>query len=123
MHRSRVQGFSIDCQDGDVDESAAFWGSALGMAPQEGSGAYRALDSGSCGVDLAVQKVSHASRVHLDVESDDVEAEVRRLEALGAMRIAKTQSWWVMEAPTGHRFCVCDAKRSLAGVAGATEWP
>ena len=38
--------------------------------------------------------------------SDDVEAEVRRLEALGARRIRQVQSWWVMEAPTGQRFCV-----------------
>jgi hypothetical protein len=44
--------------------------------------------------------------VHLDIESDDVEAEVRRLESLGARRVEQVQTWWVMEAPTGQRFCV-----------------
>ena len=55
---------------------------------------------------VEVQSVSHPSRVHLDIESDDVEAEVRRLESLGAKRVQQVQTWWVMEAPTGQRFCV-----------------
>lgn len=38
--------------------------------------------------------------------SPDVDAEVCRLEALGARRIARIKSWCVMEAPTGRRFCV-----------------
>jgi hypothetical protein len=65
--------------------------------------------------------VSHASRVHLDIETDDIEAEVRRLEELGAKRIQAIHTWWVMEAPTGQRFCVVRAaSRSFAGQ--ATEW-
>lgn len=64
---------------------------------------------------IEVQSVSHPRRVHLDIESDDVEAEVRRLEALGATCVEKISTWWVMEAPTGQRFCVVKAKsRSLA---------
>ena len=42
----------------------------------------------------------------MDIESDDKEAEVARLEALGAKVVARIQRWIVMEAPTGHRFCV-----------------
>ena len=53
-----------------------------------------------------MQQVEHPSRVHLDIETDDIEAEVRRLEALGAKRLKQIRTWWVMEAPTGHRFCV-----------------
>jgi hypothetical protein len=53
-----------------------------------------------------VQSVTHSSRVHLDIETDDIEAEVRRLETLGARRVAQISTWWVMEAPTGQRFCV-----------------
>ena len=64
------------------------------------------------GLSIEVQKVEHPSRVHLDIESDDVEAEAARLEKLGAKRIEKIQTWWVMEAPTGHRFCVIRAKRA-----------
>ena len=29
-----------------------------------------------------------------------------RLEALGAKRLRQVRTWWIMEAPTGHRFCV-----------------
>jgi hypothetical protein len=59
-----------------------------------------------------VQKVPHSSRVHLDIESDNVDAEVARLEALGAKRIEKVKTWWVMEAPSGHRFCVVRPQRN-----------
>jgi hypothetical protein len=69
-----------------------------------------------------VQKVSHASRVHLDIETDDIEAEVRRLETLGARRIQAVSTWWVMEAPTGQRFCVVRAA-STSFAERATQWP
>jgi hypothetical protein len=55
---------------------------------------------------IEVQSVTHPSRVHLDIETDDVDAEVRRLENLGAKRVGQVSTWWVMEAPTGQRFCV-----------------
>ena len=55
---------------------------------------------------IEVQAVDHDSRVHLDIEADDIEAEVKRLEKLGAKRLKKVQTWVVMEAPTGQRFCV-----------------
>ena len=59
---------------------------------------------------IEVQSVSHPSRVHLDIETDNVEAEVKRLEALGAKRVQKIKTWWVMKAPTGQRFFVVRAK-------------
>jgi hypothetical protein len=46
-----------------------------------------------------------------------------RLERLGARRIAKVKTWWVLEAPTGQRFCVVRAKIDLASAAGANTWP
>jgi hypothetical protein len=49
--------------------------------------------------------------VHLDIETDDVDAEVARLEKLGARRIEKVHTWMVMEAPTGQRFCVVRPQR------------
>ena len=60
------------------------------------------------------------SRVHLDIASDDVPAEVARLEKLGARRVADVKDWVVMQAPTGQRFCVIpgrsEAFRSTANV-------
>jgi hypothetical protein len=114
MHRSRLSTFVIDCNVGDVDRAAAFWGAALGREvapPTADSGNYRELDARPSEPMLLVQKVDHASRIHLDIETDDMEAEVARLEALGAKRIEFILRWWVMEAPTGQRFCVVNPQR------------
>ena len=53
-----------------------------------------------------MQAVEHESRVHIDIETDDIEAEVRRLAGLGAREIGRIKSWVILEAPTGQRFCV-----------------
>jgi hypothetical protein len=47
---------------------------------------------------------------------------VQRLEKLGAKRVAHVKHWWVMEAPTGQRFCVVRPQRSDFPE-GANEWP
>jgi predicted enzyme related to lactoylglutathione lyase len=126
MHKSRLAGFIIDCNTDDLQGAARFWGAALGMPvrqlPDEEGGKYVALDDPQERLHVEVQSVSHPSRVHLDIESDDVEAEVRRLEALGAKRVAQVHTWWVMEAPTGQRFCVVLAQ-SKGFAEGAKEWP
>jgi predicted enzyme related to lactoylglutathione lyase len=115
MHRSQLAGFIIDCEGGDLDAAASFWGQALGYEAKPLTGPdeddYRALDTGPNGIHIEVQRVDHQSRVHLDIETDDIEAEVERLEALGAKRLQKVKTWWVMEAPTGHRFCVVRIQR------------
>ncbi|MEP6907176.1 MAG: VOC family protein [Pseudoxanthomonas sp.] len=110
-HRSRLAGFIIDCKRGSLESSADFWSLALGLKVEndneDGEGLYALLDEGPGGLHIEVQKVSHPSRIHLDIETDDIEAEVRRLEKLGAKRIEFVRErWWVMEAPSGHRFCV-----------------
>jgi hypothetical protein len=70
---------------------------------------------------IEVQKVSHDSRVHLDIETDNIEAEVMRLEKLGARRVEKIRTWWVMEAPTGQRFCVVNPQKKSFETR-ANEW-
>ena len=114
MHKSRLAGFIIDCKTTDLPAAAEFWGAALGMelqglAGEEGENYVRLMDTDR-GLHVEVQKVKHDSRVHLDIETDDIEAEAARLEALGAKRVQKFPRWWVMEAPTGQRFCVVRAK-------------
>jgi len=116
MHRSRLGGFIIDCKTDDLEGAARFWGAALGLKVRPSSAAedknYTVFDTAPNELDIEVQKVDHPSRVHLDIETDDIEAEVSRLEKLGAKRVAKIRSWWVLEAPTGQRFCVVNVKRS-----------
>ncbi|MFV8820014.1 VOC family protein [Haliea sp. E17] len=110
MHKSKLAGFIIDCQTDDLDSAAAFWSQALGMQtsalpPGEAEKYVELIDPENL-IHVEVQKVDHPSRVHLDIETDDIEAEVKRLEALGATRVAAVGSWWVMQAPTGQKFCV-----------------
>jgi predicted enzyme related to lactoylglutathione lyase len=122
MHKSRLAGFIIDCPTEDLDAAAAFWSSALGMAKAGREGdIYERLDSSARDLHIEVQKVSHPARVHLDIETDDVDAEVARLEALGAKRVERVHTWCVMEAPTGQRFCVVRARGFTSGL-GVNEW-
>jgi predicted enzyme related to lactoylglutathione lyase len=110
MHKSRLAGFIIDCRTSDLHGAARFWSEALGLAteplPGQEGDTYVKLQVPGERLHIEVQAVDHDSRVHLDIEADDVEAEVQRLEKLGARRISKVQTWVVMEAPTGQRFCV-----------------
>lgn len=110
MHKSRLAGFIIDCEVDDLDGAAEFWASAFGApAPKKADlskSPYVELKMPADEPYAEVQKVDHESRVHLDIETDDIDAEVARLEKLGAKRIAKIKRWVVLEAPTGHRFCV-----------------
>jgi hypothetical protein len=124
MHRSRLVAFVIDCQEGDPVAAAQFWGAALGRTPRldPDDGRYVGLVGPDREPMMMVQKVDHPSRIHLDIESDDIEAEVARLEALGAKRVQKVRTWWVMEAPTGHRFCVVRPQRGPLGD-DANLWP
>jgi catechol 2,3-dioxygenase-like lactoylglutathione lyase family enzyme len=127
MHRSRLAGFIIDCHSAtDLETATRFWSAALGMDPGEkttGDGFdYIGLDGSQRDLAVEVQSVDHPSRVHLDIESDDVEAEVKRLEALGARRVKQVRTWWVMEAPSGQRFCVIRAKTDLTSRPGARVW-
>lgn len=125
MHRSRLAGFIIDCKTDDLEQAAQFWAAALGyeLRPksEESSPLYRCMQTGELGLHVEVQTVQHDSRVHLDIESDDIEAEVRRLEALGAKRIDKVHTWCVMEAPTGQRFCIVRPQNKNFA-ATANEW-
>jgi predicted enzyme related to lactoylglutathione lyase len=110
MHRSRLAGLIIDCETDDLDAAAAFWGKALGAPPKSAANIeespYVELVMPEGEIDVEVQAVQHPSRVHIDIESDDIEAETGRLEALGAKKIANIKRWCVMEAPTGQRFCI-----------------
>ena len=116
MHKSRLAGLIIDCETDDLDDAAAFWGAALGAPAKQstdpGESPYVELDVPRGEPYFEVQKVDHASRIHLDIEADDIEAEVARLQKLGAKRLADIESWVVMEAPTGQRFCVVPVVRA-----------
>jgi hypothetical protein len=115
MHQSRLCAVLIDCKTSDVDEAADFWGRALGRdvdAKHPGSrGNYRMLAAQPDEPIVQIQRVDHESRVHIDIETDDIPTEVGRLEKLGARVVDRLERWVVMEAPTGQRFCVVRVQR------------
>ena len=120
MHHSRLCSIVIDCRVDDLTAAAEFWSKALGKPlvtlDADGDGHYAELKTVDDEPLILLQKVDHESRVHLDIETDDFEAEASRLEALGAKRVAFVKGrWWVMEAPTGHRFCIVRRQRKEFG--------
>jgi hypothetical protein len=125
MHTSRLSTFVIDCRTDDLDAAASFWSAALRRGvkvPEAGDDRYRDLACSPSEPVLMIQRVPHESRIHLDIESDDIDAEVLRLEALGARAVERIRTWVVMEAPTGQRFCVVRPQRPRSAPAfpGAT---
>ncbi|HTD28047.1 MAG TPA: VOC family protein [Xanthomonadaceae bacterium] len=119
-HHSRLSTLVLDCRVDNLRDAATFWSNALGKPivslDQDGDGKYAELRTERDEPIILLQKVEHEARVHLDLETDDLEAEAARLEALGAKRIALVRDrWWVMEAPTGHRFCVVHKQRDQFG--------
>ena len=114
MHKSRLGTIVVDCRTDDVESAATFWSAALGRsvpAPDPDNPTYRELDGPDDEIKVLVQAVEHPSRVHIDIETDNIEAEAARLERLGAKRIKAIRDWVVMEAPTGQRFCIVPAFR------------
>lgn len=100
-----------------LDGDAAFWAAVLGCKALSRNAEpedeiYRELEPNPSQPKMLVQKVSHPSRVHLDIETDDIDAEVARLERLGAKKVEKVRYFWVLEAPSGHRFCVVPPQRT-----------
>lgn len=126
MHHSRLCGFIIDCQGMTIGEATDFWSGALGrpsLPPDPDDPNYRTLRTAAHEPYLMVQRVEHEGRVHLDIESDDLEAEARRLEQLGASRVAFVKRWWVMQAPSGQRFCIVNPQRGPLTDENSNRWP
>ncbi|MGH8182604.1 MAG: VOC family protein [Rhodanobacteraceae bacterium] len=119
MHHSRLCSLQIDCNVTDIDAAARFWAAALGCPvdmDHPGSRAqYRQLATPPDQPLVQLQRVGHESRVHLDIETDDIDAEVARLEKLGATVFKRLARWVVMQAPSGQRFCVVRVQRP--------DWP
>lgn len=120
MHRSRVCHFVIDVPD--LDQGAAFWSAALGAArepvSEQSRHVYCKLRLPDSGIRILLQATSDGKaskeRMHLDLETDDVEAEVRRLEALGAERWDLQDErgfrFWVLRDPWDNEFCVLEPR-------------
>jgi hypothetical protein len=126
VHKSRLCNIVVDCHGGSMADASRFWGEALGLDPdpddKPGDRYFGFTKATASGVRILLQRVEDESAFHLDFETDDLEAEVRRLEALGATRKRRVSTWVVMRAPTGHDFCVVERKRGALRDE-STTWP
>jgi catechol 2,3-dioxygenase-like lactoylglutathione lyase family enzyme len=115
MHRSRLQTVVVDCDD--IATGERFWTQALGVGVRGKDDTYVLLEPVCGELRFLLQRVPEPktakSRVHLDIETDNLDAEVKRLEGLGAQRVDFVEHWWVMLDPCGNEFCVVPAR---------TEW-
>ena len=134
MHRSRLYGLFVDTPAPDAPAAAAFWSAALGVPAVPESheeqftmlrGAFPALAIGVQAVgDADRGAVDDAPRYHVDIETDDHEAEAARLTGLGAIEINRWLDCHIMRAPGGHLLCVVPVHSDAELFAAqATAWP
>ena len=108
-HFSRIYTIVVDVPPADHDRELAFWRSASGLPLDELTRhpEYHGSELHGQQVALLVQRLGEGpARVHVDIHTDDLEAEVARLERLGARRVEQIGHWWVMRDPAGLPFCV-----------------
>lgn len=124
-HYSRLSKIVIDVPPAEHDRELAFWSAAVGQQLAQGvkypeyHGA--ALHGGEFG--LLIQRLGHGpGRVHLDIHTDDLAAEVARLEGLGAERVQRAHSWWIMRDPAGMLFCVVPEPAGSLDDSNARRW-
>lgn len=119
-HKSRLCAVLFDVDAASHADVTQFWAAALGRDVVMNSDGRYADMAGE--IEVSVQKAEPGREgVHVDIETDDIEAEVARLEKLGAKKRAFVKRWWVMEAPGGQVFCVVEA-RGESWPTGAVEW-
>ena len=124
MHKSRLGDIVIDCHTDDLQQAASFWSAALGYPLPDKidvESGFVLLQTPPGEVQVIIQQVKREAGVHLDIETDSIEAEIRRLEKLGAKVATRNEGWTVMQAPTGQLFCVGKPYRG-GFEQGANEW-
>jgi hypothetical protein len=124
-HHSKLSTIVIDVSEADHDREVAFWRVASG-AELDRSERYPEFYGGKLpgdGAALLVQRLAAGpARVHLDIHTDDLDAEVARLERAGARRVGEVNGWWIMEDPAGLPFCVIPEKPGNLTDGNASRW-
>lgn len=126
-HRSRLVSVLVDVPARDHERATAFYTAAFGqqMQTSEANPEYRWIDEVTPGVQFMTQATGDETvRVHFDIETDDVDAEVARLVALGASEVERPagKTWVVMRDPVGTTFCVVRVQLRDAFEAHARTW-
>lgn len=124
-HASRIAGFPLHPDHEAVHKAAEFWSAGLEfeLPTTSANGSVYVRRCARRG-DWLIEPQSLPPPViaKLDVETDDIEAEVARLEDLGARRIAHLREhWWELELPTGQHIRVAIAP-DAANAGDALRW-
>jgi predicted enzyme related to lactoylglutathione lyase len=121
-HRSRLCAAYVDVPRHHYDESVRFYSELTGHTAEIDDD-YASFGKSAAGVEMLVQAVGEAaSRAHLDIETDDIDAEVARLVGLGATETARIEGWVVLADPVGNPFCVIKIQDREIFEAHATTW-
>jgi predicted enzyme related to lactoylglutathione lyase len=123
-HRSRLNTVVIDVTDERFADAVAFWAAALGRTPSKQPSEaepYLHLEGGDGRPDVVLQRIDAPARFHVDIASDDVEAEVRRLVDAGATVVGPVETWVVLRDPAGLFVCVIPAE-SADFESASTSW-
>lgn len=124
-HRSRLTAVLVDVPAADHEGAATFWSSALGKTGKrsEKFPEYHVLGEVTPGIEFMIQSTGDATpRIHIDIETDDIDAEVNRLKALGAQEVERLHGWVIMRDPAGTVFCVVGIQVKEMFDQHATNW-
>ena len=123
-HFSRLFKVVIDVPAEEHDRELSFWQAAVGQQlPRFDYPEYHGAALHGQEFWLLTQCLGEGSaRVHLDIHTDDLAAEVDRLERLGAERVQRVHSWWVMRDPAGLLFCVLPDPAGTLNDRNAHRW-
>ncbi len=115
----------IDVPDPDHDRELDFWRAATGqdLSQIAEHPEYHVGQLHSQEYWLLVQRIAEGpARIHVDFHTDDLDAEVARLERLGAQRVDHSHDWWVMRDPAGLLFCVVPDPPGTLADGNAQRW-
>jgi len=124
-HCSRLSNVVIDVPPADHDGELAFWSSAAGqpLTRFDRHPEYHGVALHGQEFWLLIQRLGQGSaRVHIDIHTDDLPAEIARLEKLGARRVHQAHSWQVMRDPAGLLFCVIPESPGTLNDSNAQRW-
>ncbi|MGI5239019.1 VOC family protein [Dactylosporangium sp. CA-139066] len=124
-HFSRLFAIVIDAPRPAHEATVAFWSGAAGveLPVVEKYPEFNGARLPNHDMLLLTQQLGDGpARIHLDFHTDDLEAEVARLEALGATRETRAENWQVMRDPAGLIFCVVQDRPGTLHESNATRW-
>jgi hypothetical protein len=113
-YHTRLVQVCIDSPVAAHETEVAFWRALLGgrwVGSQAREFAGKWHDDDGSPLQLLFQRLDEPDgpvRAHLDLGSDDVDADVQRLTALGAEDHAPGRGWHVLRDPAGMEFCVTE---------------